>query len=107
QDRAHECNHVHYTRVMPSSHDQDVYLPVEDVAAVLKVSTRQASRYGAKMRTQRAGRRVLYHRDDVEALAAKIGAEYRLPSPPPRTDLLPPGEFLQTFERQQHQIAHL
>ncbi len=92
---------------MPSSHDQDVYIRVEDVAERLKVSVRQASRYGAKIRTQRAGRRVLYHRDDVEQLAEEIGAEHRVAPPQPRTDLLPPGEFLQSIERQQSQIAHL
>lgn len=92
---------------MPSGHDQDVYIPVEQVAERLKVSSRQASRYGAKVRTQRAGRRILYHRDDVEQLADELGAEHRIPPPQPRTDLMPPGEFLQTIERQASQIAHL
>lgn len=92
-------------RALLSEHPE--YIPVEDVSERLKVSVRQASRYGAKLRTQRAGRRVLYHRDDVEQLAEELGAEHRVAPPQPRTDLLPPGEFLQTFERQQSQIAHL
>ncbi|GAC1362033.1 MAG: hypothetical protein NVS4B8_24400 [Herpetosiphon sp.] len=58
------------------------YLPVEDVAVMLKLSVRQAMRYktwDGGMRTQRSGRRILFHRDDVSRLAAELGAEYRVP----------------------------
>ena len=91
-----------------SRHDEiDEYIPVEEVAARLKVSVRQASRYGNRVRTQRAGRRILYHREDVEQLADELGAEYRIDPPPARSDLLPPGEFLATIERLSSEVARL
>ena len=86
--------------------DNDEYIPVELVASRLKLSVRQATRYADRVRTIRSGRRILFHRDDVEALADELGVEYR-PPPLPRADLVPAGEMLQTFERQQAQIAAL
>ncbi len=76
------------------------YITVEDAAAVLHVTTRQVNRYGSgdspKLRTKRAGKRVLYHREDVEALADELDSVHRIAPPPaPRTDLVPAGEMLE------------
>ncbi len=53
------------------------YITVEDAAEILQVTTRQAHRYGegehSRLRTRRAGRRVMFHKGDVEALAAELG----------------------------------
>ena len=84
----------------------DEWLPVEVVANRLKLSVRQATRYQTRVRTKRAGRRILFHPEDVEMLATEIGVEYR-PPVPPRAELMPAGEVLQTFERQQERLAAL
>lgn len=87
-----------------SSHDE--YMPVEAVADRLRLSVRQATRYAERVRTLKKGRRIYYHRDDVEALADELNVEERLPVPP-RTEMMPAGEVMQTFERQQERIAQL
>lgn len=54
---------------------------------MLGTSTRQAHRYGegesARIRTRKAGRRVLFHRNDVDALARDLGIARREPPTPP------------------------
>ena len=87
-----------------SSHDE--YIPVEVVADRLRLSVRQATRYAEKVRTIKKGRRIYYHREDVETLADELNVEERV-SPPPRTEMMPAGEVMQTFERQQERIAQL
>jgi chromosome segregation ATPase len=87
-----------------SSHDE--YMPVEAVADRLRLSVRQATRYAERVRTLKKGRRIYYHRDDVEALADELNVEERVPTPP-RTEMMPAGEVMQTFERQQERIAQL
>lgn len=76
------------------------YIPVEEASQLLRVTPRQVNRYGSgdkpKLRTRRAGKRVFYHREDVEALADELDAAHRLAPPPaPRTDLVPAGEMLE------------
>src|SRR5918998_6722601 len=87
-----------------SSHDE--YIPVEVVADRLRLSVRQATRYAEKVRTIKKGRRIYYHREDVETLADELNVEERV-SPPPRTEMMPAGEVMQTIERQQERIAQL
>ncbi len=87
-----------------SSHDK--YMPVEAVANRLRLSVRQATRYAERVRTLKKGRRIYYHRDDVEELADELNVEERVPTPP-RTEMMPAGEVMQTFERQQERIAQL
>ena len=67
---------------------------------------RQATRYAEKVRTLKKGRRIYYHREDVETLADELNVEERVP-PPPRTEMMPTGEVMATFERQQERIAAL
>ncbi len=87
-----------------SRHDD--YIPVEAVADRLRLSVRQATRYAERVRTIKKGRRIYYHRDDIEALAGDLHVEERVPVPP-RTELMPTSEVMQTFERQQERIAQL
>ncbi|MDP9316251.1 MAG: helix-turn-helix domain-containing protein, partial [Chloroflexota bacterium] len=52
------------------------WMTVEEAAHVLQLGPRMVNRYGLppynKLRTMRKGRRVLYHRDDVHALAEEL-----------------------------------
>ncbi len=66
-------------------------MTVEEAAHVLQLGPRMVNRYGLppynKLRTMRKGRRVLYHRDDVHALAEELLA-IRVPDPkPPKAEL--------------------
>ena len=92
---------------MSSSHDETtVYIPVEDVADLLGVSQRQATRYAKKVRTQQDGRRILYHRGDVERIAQERGTKHERPLAV-HTEVLPPGRLLDILTQQQHEIARL
>ncbi len=85
----------------------DEYITVEDAADILRVVPRQVNRYGngpdARLRTRKAGRRVLYHRGDVETLADDLGVINKPRAPrPTAADLIPAGEVLQQWrEREQ------
>src|SRR5919199_5473165 len=82
------------------------YIPVETVASILRVSVRHASRFADRVRTERAGKRILFHRGDVEELAREIGADNK-PLVPPLVELVPAGEMLASFEQQQQQLVAL
>jgi hypothetical protein len=94
----------------------EAYIPVEEVAVRLGVSIRQASRYAAKVRTQRIGQRMFYHRDDIEEQARLKGIEYqaslgkeacRRTEKLPRVELMPPGDMLDYLRDRDTQVAHL
>jgi hypothetical protein len=80
------------------------WLTVEAVASRLRVSVRHASRFQGRVKTKKAGKRILFHRDDIEALAREIGADNKplLPAP---VELVPIGEMLEIYERQHHELA--
>jgi multidrug resistance efflux pump len=95
--------------------DDAEYIPVEEVAEILQVTTRQAHRHGegenARLRKRKAGRRVMFNRTDVEALAADLGVLDRPRAQRPKTDLVPTGEMLdyirerdRRLEEYQHQL---
>jgi len=88
------------------SDETSVYIQVEDVAELLGVSKRQATRYAEKVRTQQDGRRIMYHRADVETLAQERGAKHDRPLAV-HTEVLPPGRLLDMLTQQQHEIARL
>jgi hypothetical protein len=95
-----------------SSEVQDEWMPVEEAASLLHVTTRQVNRYGAgeapKLRTKRVSRRVLYHRQDVFDLAQELNVDYKpLVKAEPKPELVPAGAMLEVFERQQAEIARL
>lgn len=70
-----------------TTNDDNDWLTVEQVATMLGTSTRQAHRYGegesARIRTRKAGRRVLFSRTDVDKLARDLGIARREPPTPP------------------------
>jgi hypothetical protein len=72
------------------------YIPVETAADILKMSPRMVNKYGndGRLRTKKAGRRVLYVRTDVETLADELGVDLRPPPKAPRADLVPVGEMM-------------
>ncbi len=87
------------------------WIPVEDAADILQVTTRQAHRYGegdnARIRTRKAGRRVMFHKEDVESLAADLGV---LHAPRPhraKTDLVPAGEMLDYIRERDRRLEEL
>ena len=99
-----------------SEHDEsdgaEAWMTVEEAAAVLQLTARQVNRYGhgddARLRTQRVSRRVLYHRQDVLALADELHVALKPKvASVPKAELVPVGEMVEVFERQQQQIAML
>ncbi len=77
------------------SNPDAAYIPVEMAAEILRMTARQVNRYGneGRLQTRRVGRRVLYLRADVEALAAELGVALR-PTPRARAQLVPVGQML-------------
>jgi hypothetical protein len=86
--------------------DDDLYITVEETAARLRLSPRQASRYADKVRTRRSGKRTMYHADDVDALAQSMHVDYR-PPPIPRAELAPASVMMDRMREQEDRIAHL
>ena len=88
------------------------YITVEAASAALNVTTRQVNRYGKgeppKIRTQRAGKRLLYHAGDVDALADELGTVRSVAPPVAKAELVPLGEMLQyQREREQDHARHV
>ena len=82
------------------SDETSVYIQVEDVAELLGVSKRQATRYAEKVRTQQDGRRIMYHRADVEKLVQERGIKHDRPLAV-HTEVIPPGRLLDIITQQQ------
>ncbi len=88
------------------------YITVEAAAGVLRLTTRQVNRYGAsgRVRTKRLGKRVLYHREDVDTLAEELDSINRIPAAPAplaRADLVPAGEMLEYLRDRDAQLLQL
>jgi len=88
------------------------YITVEAAATALNVTTRQVNRYGKgeppKIRTQRAGKRLLYHAADVDALADELGSVRSVTPPGAKAELVPLGEMLHyQREREQDHARHV
>lgn len=85
------------------------YITVEDAAEILRLSVRMVNRYGngpnPRLRTRRAGTRVLYHRGDVDALANDMNARFKPRPRQPKAELLPPGEVLAYIRERDQQLA--
>ncbi len=86
----------------------DEWLTVEEAARLLNVTPRHMHRYGQgdppKVRTQSAGRRTLFWREDVEALAEEQNADLK---PRGSVDVLPAGELFDLVRQQQDQLMLL
>ncbi|PLS79746.1 MAG: hypothetical protein CYG59_11650 [Chloroflexi bacterium] len=90
------------------------YISVEEVASIMGLSVRQASRYAAKVRTERINQRVLFHRDDVMEQARLKGIEHEAREraatyqpKPTKTDLVPAGEMLEYIRERDRQLAEV
>jgi hypothetical protein len=80
------------------SNDEDKYITVEEAAQILNLSTRQVNRYGQgetpPLRTRKAGRRLLYHYNDVLSLVKDLEIARTPPPLPPQKKLPPPSPLL-------------
>ncbi len=68
------------------------------------------NKYGheGKLQTRKAGKRLLYRRADVQALAEELAVDVKLPpAPPPPMDLVPAGEMLQHIKERDARIDEL
>ena len=88
------------------SDETSVYIQVEDVAELLGVSKRQATRYAEKVRTQQDGRRIMYHRGDVEKLAQERDVKHDRPLAV-HTEVIPPGRLLDIITQQQKDLERI
>ncbi len=90
------------------SNNDAAYIPVETAAEILRMTARQVNRYGneGRLQTRRAGRRVLYLRSDVDALAAELGVTLR-PAPRPRAELVPVGQMLDYLRERDARLDEL
>jgi excisionase family DNA binding protein len=81
-----------------SDEDEDSYITVEEAAQILGLSTRQTHRYGQsgtpRLRTRKAGRRLLYNNNDVLSLAKDLDVARTPPPPPPQKEPPPPSPLL-------------
>ena len=87
---------------------------MEEAAYLLQVTTRQVHRYGsepnARLRTRRLGKRVLFHRADVDALTNEFGAIRKAgdrPPPAPKAELMPVGEMLSYLRERDQQLTEV
>ncbi len=91
--------------------DEATYIPVEDVATILGVKTRQAHRYGdgpnPRIRTKMVNHRKLFHKGDTEALAGERKAAKPHSAQRPKTDLVPVGEMLEYIRERDRQVEEL
>jgi excisionase family DNA binding protein len=90
--------------------DDSEWLAVEDAADALGIGTRQVHRYGqaGRIRTEQRGRRVVFNRADVEALAAELGAARGVrPQAPrqPKAELVPAGQMLDYLRQRDAELA--
>lgn len=85
--------------------NDEEYIGAEDAAKILRVTSRMVYRYGEgdnpKLRTIRTGRRILFHRGDVQTLAEEQNAAQR---PSPTTDIIPASELLDFVRELQGQL---
>ncbi len=85
---------------------------MEEAAAILRISPRQVNRYGhgddARLRTRRAGRRILYHREDVLTLADDLDVSSTVQTAKPLTlEIMPPGDVLDYIREKDQQVLEL
>jgi hypothetical protein len=86
------------------SNDQDNWITVTEAAGILRMTPRQVNRYGnlGRLRTRRAGRRILYLASDVATLADELRVDIR---PEPTTSLaVPLRELLEHLQARDRQL---
>ncbi len=88
--------------------DEAEYVNVETAASILSIVTRQVHRYGenGRLRRRKLGRRMLFHRGDVDALALELDAVNKVRAPStPRSELIPIGDALEHMQRLQSELS--
>lgn len=84
----------------------DDWISAEDAGRILRVSARMVYRYGEgeapKLRTTKAGRRVLFNRDDVLAYAEEIAAENK---PAPQTNIIRAEDLMRAIGSLQAELV--
>ena len=89
--------------------NEEHWLTVEEAANRLKLTTRATHRYGEQKRvkTKRAGRRILFYGPDIDQLAEELGAANKpKPAPKqPKTEMVPAGELLGYLREKDQQLA--
>src|SRR5438128_2193501 len=82
------------------------WLTVNEAAAILRMTPRQVNRYGntGRIRTRRAGRRVLYHNIDVEQLADELRVDER-PATQPTSLAAPLASLTEQLRDRDQQLA--
>jgi hypothetical protein len=93
---------------MADEPDDAEYVNVETASDILGIVTRMVHRYGeqGRLRRRRLGRRMLFHRGDVDALAVEIDAVNKVRAPAtPRSELIPIGETLEHIQRLQSELS--
>ena len=85
------------------------YITVDEAAAILRLTHRQVNRYGSDGRigTRKVGRRVLYLRTDVEALAEELDVENRPAPKQAKAELIPMGDMLEYLRERDQRIEEL
>jgi hypothetical protein len=83
----------------------DEWIGAEEAGRILRVSPRMVYRYGQgeapKLRTMRAGRRILFSHADVLAYANELGAENK---PSTQTDIVRADELMLLVREQQAKL---
>ena len=90
------------------ANQNDEYIPVEAAADLLQLGVRMVNRYGNppynRLQTRKVGRRVLYRKADVLALADALGVAYQPRPQKPKTELVPVGDVLEHIRWMQEQL---
>src|SRR5918997_2142925 len=84
----------------------DDWISAEDAGRILRVSSRMVYRYGEgdapKIRTMRAGRRILFNRADVLDYADEVAAENK---PSPHTDIVRAEDLMRAIGSLQAELV--
>jgi hypothetical protein len=92
-----------------SDDKQKQWLTAGEASRILHMSERQVNRYGSepkgnpRLRTNRAGRRVLYLAEDVYGLADELRVDIK-PAPQQRSTALMPPELMRYLQEQEAQM---
>jgi excisionase family DNA binding protein len=92
--------------------DHEQYMTVEEAAAHLRIGTRQVHRYGEnkRLRTIKIGKRVLFHRGDVQQLGAELDVTRRpepTQKPTMRAEIVPASDLMERLWEREQQINQM
>lgn len=90
---------------MSNLYDDEKWLSVENAAQRLNLSRRHMYRYAERVRTQKIGKRLLFHAEDVEELARELGILHQAAPPrPPKVELMPVSEMLDYLRQRDNEL---